>query len=111
MVTERIDRYIRAVLLGGMILSVGVMVVGLLMFAVSGGDWEEVTLSLDGIIKGIAQGNPVAVIDLGILLLIATPLMRVIVALMAFAAERETRFVIVALIVLGVVGLALLAGG
>lgn len=106
-----INRYIRIVLLAGMLSSVVTMIIGLLMFAFSEGPWDNVPLSLSGIIEGIGQGNPIAVIDLGILMLIATPLTRVITALVVFAFGRETKFVMVALVVLAVVTIAVFAGG
>ena len=106
-----INRYIRIVLLVGMLLSVTVMVIGLLMLALSEGTWEAAPLSLPEILEGIMNGNPIAVIDLGIIMLIATPLTRVIAALVAFALNREFRFVLVALMVLAVVGIAIVVGG
>ena len=106
-----INWYIRIVLLLGMFLSVTVMIIGLIMFAFSEGTWEAVPLSLTQILEGILQGNPIAVIDLGILLLIATPLTRVVAALVVFTINKETRFVLVAVIVLAVVGIAIAIGG
>jgi uncharacterized membrane protein len=107
---ERINRYIRRVLLAGMVLSVSTLLIGLTMYALSPGTWDHVTLSLPEILSGIAEGNPIAVIDLGIILLIATPLTRVVAATVLFAVNRETRFIYVGLAVLAVVGLAILLG-
>jgi len=107
---HQIDRWIRAVLVWGMILSVTVMVLGLLMYAASPTGHQEVPLSLPEIVSGIAQGNPIAVIDLGILLLIATPLTRVLTALAVFIADRDRRFVAVSLLVLAVIALAVVTG-
>lgn len=106
-----INWYIRIVLLLGMFLSVTVMMIGIIMFALSEGTWDAVPLSLTQILEGILQGNPIAVIDLGILLLIATPLTRVVAALVVFTINKETRFVLVAVIVLAVVGIAIAIGG
>lgn len=107
----KINRYIRIVLMVGMLSSVVTMIIGLVMLGFSEGTWENVPLSLSGIVEGIAHGNPIAVIDLGILMLIATPLARVIAALIAFALGRETKFVMVALGVLTVVAIAVFVGG
>jgi len=108
---DNINRYIRTVLMVGMLLSVAMLIVGLIMYALTNGSWEPVPLSLGAIVSGIAQGNPIAVIDLGILLLIATPLTRVIATMVLFGLNREMRFVGVALVVLAVVGLAILVVG
>jgi uncharacterized membrane protein len=104
----RIDRWVRRALVAGMVLSVTVMLIGLLLFALSPTGHEEVDLSLMEIATGIMQGNPIAVIDLGILLLIATPLTRVLTALAVFVVDREVRFVLVSLLVLAVIAFAIL---
>jgi uncharacterized membrane protein YfcA len=49
---------------------------------------------------GLLTLNPQAVITLGLLLLIATPVMRVAVSIIAFAAERDWRYVVITCIVL-----------
>jgi len=51
---------------------------------------------------GIATGDPATIIQLGILLLIATPVARVAFALIAFAIERDKLYVAVSLTVLSV---------
>jgi uncharacterized membrane protein len=51
-------------------------------------------------LHAIAQGNPAAIIQLGILLLIATPIARVIFAAVAFAIERDRLYLVISLIVL-----------
>jgi uncharacterized membrane protein len=56
----------------------------------------------------LALGNPAAIIQLGILLLIATPIARVVFAVIGFAIERDRLYVIVSLIVLGVLIFGLL---
>jgi uncharacterized membrane protein len=106
---RRIDRWVRVVLVWGMVLSVSVMLLGLLMYALSPTGNVEVDLSLSEIASGIARGEPIAVIDLGIVLLIATPLTRVLTALTVFLVDREWRFVLISLLVLSVITLAILA--
>ncbi|HXS76697.1 MAG TPA: DUF1634 domain-containing protein [Terracidiphilus sp.] len=55
-----------------------------------------------GVLQGIKTGDPAALIQLGVLLLIATPVARVIFALIAFLIERDKLFVAISLIVLAV---------
>ena len=50
----------------------------------------------------LAQGNPAAVIQTGILLLIATPIARVVFAVIGFAIEGDRLYVVVSLIVFAV---------
>ena len=58
--------------------------------------------SVRGAISGIATGDPGAIILLGILLLVATPVARVAFAVVAFAVERDRLYVVVSLTVLAV---------
>lgn len=51
-------------------------------------------------LHAIANGNPAAIIQLGILLLIATPIARVVFAAFAFAIERDRLYVIISLVIL-----------
>jgi uncharacterized membrane protein len=55
---------------------------------------------ISGIIKSSIALDPVAIIQLGILILIATPVARVAFSVFAFAEERDWMYVIVTLIVL-----------
>ena len=55
---------------------------------------------ISGIIKSSIALNPAAIIQLGILILIATPVARVAFSVFAFAEERDWLYVIVTLIVL-----------
>jgi uncharacterized membrane protein len=50
----------------------------------------------------LAAGDPATIIQLGVLLLIATPVARVAFALVAFAIERDKLYVAVSLTILGV---------
>jgi len=57
---------------------------------------------LGGVIGGIKTGDPAAVIQLAVLLLIATPVARVVFALLAFAIERDKLYIAVSALVLAV---------
>jgi uncharacterized membrane protein len=66
--------------------------------------------SIGGVISGIIALRPEAVIQLGLLLLIAVPILRVAVSVVAFALERDWLYVAVTLLVLGVLVFSLLGG-
>jgi uncharacterized membrane protein len=104
MANQRLNRTMYLVLVTGMVLSFSIMVIGLLLYAVS--PTEGTTLPLDKIVDGIVHGNPIAVIDLGIVLLIATPLVRIIAAGVTFGLERDYRFLGIAVFVLAMIILA-----
>ena len=57
---------------------------------------------LGGVIGGIKTGDPAAIIQLAVLLLIATPVARVVFALLAFAMERDKLYLGVSALVLAV---------
>ena len=51
----------------------------------------------------LAAGNPYALMQLGILLLLLTPLLRIVAAAVSFHAERERRYTLVAVVVLTII--------
>lgn len=60
----------------------------------------QVLRHFSGIMPGIAAGEPAAIIQLAVLLLIATPVARVVFALIAFGIERDRFYVFVSSVVL-----------
>ena len=56
--------------------------------------------SMAGIVKDSLSGSSRGLIQLGLLLLIATPLLRVVFSVLAFALQRDLTYVLVTLIVL-----------
>ncbi len=58
------------------------------------------TRTLAGIVKSAAHFDSAAIIQFGLLLLIATPVARVVMAMVGFALERDRLYVVVSLIVL-----------
>lgn len=104
MASDRMNRTMYRVLVTGMVLSFSIMVIGLTMYAIS--PTEGGTLPLDKIFEGVAHGSSIAVIDLGIVILIATPLVRIIAAGIAFGLEKDYRFVGIAIFVLAMIALA-----
>ena len=66
--------------------------------------------SPSGILQELPSANSNAIIQLGLLLLIATPVARVIFAVIGFSLERDWFYTAVSLIVLAVLMYSLLAG-
>jgi uncharacterized membrane protein len=62
------------------------------------------------VIRHAFSGTPEAVIELGLLLLILTPVARVVFSVIAFARERDYLYVAMTLIVLAILLYSLLAG-
>lgn len=107
---SQLNKAVRFVLIAGMVLSVSVMAVGLVWYAVSPGAYQDVILSPTDIPGEILRGNPIAVLDLGILFLIATPLTRVLTALALYLVNKEMRMAGVSVIILVVIGIAVILG-
>jgi uncharacterized membrane protein len=95
-------------LLGGLWLSVAVMVAGFVLAAIAGLHQSAHVTPLQDVVSGLTRGKPSAVLSLGILLLFATPFAGVLVALFEFLRLRDTPFVwvTVALLVILIIGFA-----
>jgi uncharacterized membrane protein len=57
---------------------------------------------IGGVVRGVAAGDSAAIIQLAVLLLIATPVARVVFALIAFGIERDRLYIGVSAVVLAV---------
>ncbi|MBS1587107.1 MAG: DUF1634 domain-containing protein [Bacteroidetes bacterium] len=70
----------------------------------------EQYISIVDILKGVSQFKARAIIQLGVLLLIATPIARVIFSVVAFLMEKDYLYTIITLVVLGIICYSI-AGG
>jgi uncharacterized membrane protein len=69
------------------------------------------TDALSGIVQNVRELNSLGIIQVGLLVLIATPIARVILSVVAFALERDLLYVAATLIVLGFLLYSLLVKG
>ncbi len=116
---QRVEQWIGNLLRAGVLTAAAVVFVGAILFLEQHGgepaDYskfrgEPSDLRIVGdIVAGALTMDGREVIQLGILLLIATPVARVILAAGAFALERDRLYVVLTLVVLGVL-LASLTG-
>ncbi len=67
--------------------------------------------SVAGVVSGALKGHGRWIIQLGLLLLIATPIARVALSLVAFALQRDRLYVAVTAVVLGLLLFSLLGPG
>ncbi len=87
----------------GVLMSAGLIVLGLVLLIGEGGSgYPGATFpaSLAAIRKGLLTLKPDAVILTGLLLLVLTPVLRVAVSIVAFWQERDYRYMVIATIVL-----------
>ena len=113
-IVRKTDLFISNILRGGVLLSAAIIIIGVVMFyvryAMHVADTHSFPHSLGAVISGIAQGDARSVIVLGLLVLLMTPVLRVAVSIVAFAVERDWRYVVITAIVLFVLLLSFFLG-
>jgi len=100
---------VQPILRWGMVLSLMFMFAGLALGFVTG-DQDAGVVPLEEIPSGLLEMDGAAFLTLGIVLLIATPLARVVGSLCVFIKEDDRRFILVSLAVLLAVVVAVLLG-
>lgn len=68
----------------------------------------EYLRSLGGIWTGLLDFDPRAIIQAGVLILIATPILRVVLSVFAFALEKDYLYVVITLVVLAIISIGML---
>ena len=107
---QKVERIIGVLLQTGVLLSILVALIGMTLFLGRAGrqvaDFQVFRgepFDLRGapaIVAAALAGRREAVIQLGVVILIATPIARVLLSLVAFALQRDRTYVVVTLIVL-----------
>jgi uncharacterized membrane protein len=115
---QKIEIIIGTLLRAGVLLSATVVAIGTCIYLVRHGreapDFgtfhgePENLQSIPAILHGALDGSGRAIIQLGLLLLIATPIARVVFSAVAFALERDYLYVGITLVVLAVLLYSLL---
>jgi uncharacterized membrane protein len=109
---ERVERILGTLLRAGVIIAALVVLAGGVLFLVRhGGEPADHRVfqgepadyrTLTGIVVAALSGTGRGIIQLGLLLLIATPVARVLFSVIAFARQRDHIYVVLTLIVLAV---------
>ena len=94
---------------GGVIISGSVIFIGLVFF-LAHGEWHGITNltnfsyphTLGAVVSQAFHGSARAIIMLGLLLLIATPVSRIAISVVTFALERDWRYVAITALVLAI---------
>ena len=105
------------ILRGGVILSATIILIGLVLLLVHIEGQPGFVMSIgtsphsfSQVWSGLKVLQPQAIIATGLLLLIATPVITVTTSLVAFAIERDRRFVVITSIVLAILLASMLIG-
>ncbi len=121
---RRIELLISWLLVGGVVTSMATVLLGLLLMFVhhpdylqSAADLQRLTTpgaafpnTLGEVARGVVAGSGQAVVVLGLLLLIATPILRVAVSLVGFALQRDRTYTVICTVVLIVLLISFLLG-
>jgi uncharacterized membrane protein len=105
-----VNRVVRWVLLTGVVASVSLIAVGLLLLLVTAAPHRDHVLPVGQALAEALHFRPTPWLDLGILVLMFTPIVRVVAALVVYVRERDWRFVLVSVIVLSILGLSMALG-
>jgi uncharacterized membrane protein len=117
---DRVEHIVGNLLRVGVLLAATVAAIAAMFFlARHGGDPAQYHVfhgepgelsTLTGIMHGVLALNSRAVVQFGIILLIATPIARVLLTLVAFALRRDWLYVVVSGVVLGALLFGLIGG-
>lgn len=121
------NRLVSGILRGGVIASAAVVALGLALYLITGrtgyeaagqglagliqlGNGATFPVSIWEAIRGVIALKPFAIIQLGLLLLIITPVVRVASSVVAFAIERDRVYVAITLFVFVVLVISFFLG-
>lgn len=107
---SRFQRVVERLLLVAVVICVVLMTLGVVLAALAGEGLPRMVLPLAAIPAGLLGGDPAAYLSLGLLVLVAIPVVRVVGGLVGFALERDWRYVAVTTAVLVVMAVSLLLG-
>jgi len=112
---QSMNEVIGRVLRYGTLLSAAVIIIGVVRLATSGGHSDasnfltynsgtiphgNYIVSFSGILGGLATLNGFSLIEFGVILLIATPVSRVLISVLLFEAEGDRQYVLITGVVL-----------
>lgn len=111
---EQIETTIGKILRYGVLISSIVMIIGLFLYILIGSTGYATNFhysSINDLLNGLIHLKPYAVMMLGLLLLILTPVLRVVVSIYSFYKEKDylyvyiTVFVLIILIISFIIGI------
>jgi|SRR5579872_690896 len=107
---ERIDSVIGVILRAGVVAAAALVLFGGILYLAHSGDSHPeyrtfqgapgALTHLSGILHGAMTFDPLFLIQLGLIVLVATPVVRVIACVAGFGMERDWKYALISLIVL-----------
>ena len=109
-VMDPVERTVSRVLIAGITLSVALMAIGIVLGALGGGGLPSSVVPIADMPSLLLDLDAGAYLSLGLIVLIATPFVRVAGSLVAFAIQGDRRYVAVTAVVLTVMCVSVLLG-
>jgi uncharacterized membrane protein len=115
MTAERFRTWVSTVLTTGVLISaaliaigfVGALLVGWSGSLTGGSSSTADSTDFSGVVAGLAAARPIAIAQAGLLVLVATPVFRVAVSLVAFGLERDRLYAAITAVVLALLLLSI----
>lgn len=107
---RKINALVHWLLIIGLTAAAVLMVTGVLLGLVTGRGLPEAMVPLSELSAELLLFTPAAFLSLGLLTLIATPILRVAGSILGFAIERDWRYTLITLVVLAIVLLSIFLG-
>ena len=107
---RKLNQVIHSMLIVGLVGSTIVIFLGLSISEVLHRPLPSRVRGFRQIIDGLERGSPSSFLDLGILLLIATPILRVVGSLIEFVNRRDWRYAVITSMVLLILAVSVLVG-
>jgi len=107
---RKINALVHQLLIVGLAAAAVLMVAGVLLGLFTGQGLPDAMVPLSNLLAELARFNPAAFISLGLLALLATPILRVAGSIVGFAIERDWRYALITTVVLIIVILSIVLG-
>ena len=107
---DTLNKIVHKVLIVGLGVSTFLMVLGIGLQIISGSPMPEVMVPPHMFVAGLAAFQPASFFALGLLCLIATPILRVIGSVLIYAYERDWRYTLATFVVLMIIVASLFLG-
>jgi uncharacterized membrane protein len=105
-----VERLVERLLLAAIGVGVTLMLLGVALGIAAGDGLPDAVLPVSGLPQALTSWEPAAYLSLGLIMLMATPFVRVAGSLVVFALAHDRRYVLVTAAVLAVMCLSVLLG-
>ncbi len=107
---RELNQVIHSMLTVGLVTTTVILLLGFALSIIYRQPLPEKASGFSEILPGLRRGDPGSFLDLGLLLLIATPILRVIGSLIEFISKRNWRYTYITSLVLLVLALSMMLG-